>query len=332
MIIKSYEFNKINIFKNRYILFYGKNDGLKDEKISEIISLDKKNKVFKYDEKELLENKENFYENILSGSLFENKKLIIINRATDKILPIIDYLKNNENIKDTFILNANILDKKSKLRSTFEKDKNLLCIAFYPDNDETLAKLTKSFLSHKKILMSSENINLIISKCSNDRGTLRNELEKIEIFAQNKRKIETLEIMKLINLSENYSINELIDTCLSKNKKKTINILNENNFVIEDCIIMIRTFMNKSKRILKLLNDYQEIKDLNEVITNAKPPIFWKDKDIVKQQLRNWTPEKMCQIIYNLNKIELQIKKGGLNALNVGTDFILEQSSLETNN
>ena len=332
MIIKYYEVNKINISKNRYILFYGKNDGLKSEKNSEIISLNRENKVFKYDEKEILENKENFYENILSGSLFENKKLIIISRATDKILPIIDYLKNNENIKDTFILNASILDKKSKLRSTFEKDKKFICVAFYPDNNETLAKLTKNFLSHKKILMSSENVNLIINKCGNDRGNLKNELEKIEIFAQNKKKIETLEIMKLINLSENYSINELIDTCLSKNKRKTINILNENNFVIEDCIIIIRTFMNKSKRILKLLNDYQENKDLNKVISNAKPPIFWKDKDIVKQQLKNWTPEKISQIIYNLNKIELQIKKGGLNALNVVTDFILEQSSLETNN
>ena len=138
--------------------------------------------------------------------------------------------------------------------------------------------------------------------------------------------------MKLINLSENHSINELADTCLSKNKRKTINILSENNYGRDDSMLIIRTFLNKSKKLLNLLNDYEINKDLNKTVLNAKPPIFWKDKDIIKQQLKIWKPKKIKEFIYNLNKLETQVKKASLNPLYLISDFILDVSSSETNN
>ena len=135
------------------------------------------------------------------------------------------------------------------------------------------------------------------------------------------------DLIQLTNLTENFSVNELIDVCLSKNKKKTTNILNENNFGAEDCILIIRTFLNKSKRLLNLLNDYKINKDLDKTIMNARPPIFWKDKDVVKQQIKNWTPEKIKEIIYNLNQLETHVKKISFNPLNLVLNFILEKLS-----
>ena len=332
MIIKYSELNRIDSKIYNFVLLHGKNEGLKNEKISEFILKSKNSKIFKYDEKEIIENSENFYDNILNGSLFDSGKLIIINRSSDKLMSILEPLFNKNFIDITLLINADILDKKSKLRAYFEKNKKLISAAFYPDTNETLINLTKNFFNKIKIPMSFENINIIVNKCAGDRNYLKNELKKISLFVRNKKHIETDDLMKLINLTENFSINELIDMCLSKNKRKTINILNENNFGTEDSILIIRTFLNKSKRLLNLLYDYKINKDLNKTIMNAKPPIFWKDKEVIKLQIKNWTPEKIKEVIYNLNKLEVQVKKISFNQLHLISDFILDKSSLNINN
>ena len=330
MIIKSFEINKINFDQNKLVLFYGKNEGFKNEATNNLIK--EKDEVTKYEEKEVLENINDFIESILSKSLFESEKIIIIKRATDKILKIIDEIdsKNIEDIK--IIFNADNLEKKSKLRSLFEKDKKYICVPFYPDTDQTLSKLTYNFLKKKNILISQSNINLIVNKCNGDRETLLNELNKIEYFSKNGKKITSENIAKLTNLIENHSISELIDNCLAKNKKKIVNILNENNFSNEDCILITRTFLNKAKKILKLSSEFQNNKNIDLTISSAKPPIFWKDKEIIKQQIYKWTPENIKQLIYKLSEIELLIKKNINNSINLITDFILNQASSNTNN
>ena len=332
MILKSHEISKINLKKNNLVLFYGKNEGLKIEEISKIISTNLDKDILNYEEKEILENQNNFIENILSKSLFEKEKIIIIKRATDKILKIIDDIitKNLEDL--TIIINADILEKKSKLRSFFEKDKKLICVPFYPDNEQTLSKLAYNFLRDKKISISSSNINLIVNKCSGDRETLINELQKIEYFSKNGKKIDSENISKLINLIENHSVSELVDNCLAKNNKKIINILNENNFSNEDCIMIIRSFLIKAKKLLILSTTFEINKNIDLTISSAKPPIFWKEKEITKQQIYKWKPEYIRKLIYSLSEIELQIKKNINNSINLITDFILIQSSAETSN
>ena len=330
MILKTFELNKIEDSTIFYLL-YGKNEGLKAECINEILKKDN-GKIFRYEERELKDETESFYENILSGSLFENNKVIIINRASDKIYEVIQNLidRNINNIK--IILNAGILETKSKLRSLFEKNKNLVCIPTYPDNRDTLSRLITFFLKKENISISQQNINLIINKCNGDRNSLNNELNKIKNYSKNKKKITSAEILKLINLSENYALSELIDNCLAKNKSKTINILNENNYNAEDSIVILRTFLSKAKRILKLAIQLDLNKDINKTINSAKPPIFWKEKEIVRVQLEKWKPNKIEDLIKDLNDIELKIKQNYNYSILIITNFILEQSLTKINN
>ena len=330
MILKSYEINKVNQSINHLILFYGKNDSLKNEAI-EILNKDKNN-ILNYEEKEILDNENNFIETILSKSLFDPQKFIVIKRSTDKILKIIENLQQKNLEGTTIILNSEILEKKSKLRSFFEKNKKLVCVPFYPDNDQTLSKLAYNFLREKKISISSSNINLIVNKCSGDRETLINELQKIELFGKNGKQINSNSISKLINLSENHSISELIDNCLAQNKRKIISILNENNFSNEDCIMIVRSFLIKSKKLLALSKTFETNKNIDLTISSAKPPIFWKEKEITKQQILKWSSKNIKQLIYSLSETELQIKKNINNSINLITDFILFQSSSTTNN
>ena len=238
--------------------------------------------------------------------------------------------KNNKDI--IIIVISDNLEKKSKLRSFFEKEKNCICVPFYPDNEQTLSKLANNFFREKKILLSSADINTIINKSAGDRENLYNELKKVEFYVANGKKISSEKLAKLTNLIENHSISELVDNCLAKNKRKTTNILIENNFNNEDCVIITRIFLNKFKKILKLSTEFQKHHNLDLTISTAKPPIFWKEKEITKQQILNWTPEKIKKTLYKIYDIELLIKKNYNNSINLVTDFILNQVSSKTNN
>ena len=329
MIKKSFEFNKIDNNQKNFFLFYGKNEELKVQATNYLIN---KNTIFfSYEEKEILDNKENFLENMLTKSLFEQEKVIIIKRATDKILKIIEEL-SVKNIHDiSLIINADTLEKKSKLRNFFEKHKKFICIAFYPDNEQTLNKLTLDILKSKKISISQENINFLVQRCNGDRKALLNELNKIEYFSKNGKKISEENLKKITNLFENHSISELIDNCLAKNKKKTIHILNENNFTSEDSILIVRTLLNKSKKLLKLADEYEINKNIELTISSAKPPIFWKDKEITKRQIEKWEKDKIKNLIYKINELELIIKKNLSISMNIIINFILEQLFSKTN-
>ena len=330
MILKNYDLDQINLEKNKIILLYGKNEGFKKETINKIIK--KVDKILNYEEKEILDYEDNFLESILSKSLFENRKIIIIKRTTDKIIKIIEKINVTNTDDLNIILNSENLEKKSKLRALFERSKQNVCIAFYPDNNQILSKLAFDFLKKRKISLSQNEINLIINKCSQDRENLKNELEKIEYFSKNGKKITSEIITRLVHLSENHSISELIDNCLAKNEKKIIDILNENNFAKEDGIIIIRTFLNKSKKILKLAKEYRINNNIDLTISSAKPPIFWKDKDIIKKQIYKWSPENILKLIYDLNDLELIMKQNFENSLNIVIDFILEHASTKTSN
>lgn len=326
MIIKYFELNKLDFNKSKIILLHGKNDGLKSEEVQKLQSKIKK-EIKYYEEKQIIENKEFFFSEILNRSLFESEKIIVIKRASEKIRSIIEELIEKKSIEDIFIIDCDTLDKKSKLRNFFEKDKkNLISVAFYPDTNETLSKIAHTFLRNKKISLSSSNINFIVNKCNGDRKSLNNELEKIELYKLNKKEINEQDLLKLINLNENHSVNELIDFCLAKNQKKTLDILNDNIFSNEDCIIITRTMLKKTKRLLKLIQDFKITKNLEKTINNAKPPIFWKEKEITKQQLNKWSDYKAQKLIVEINETELQLKRLPVNSINLVTNFLLEQS------
>ena len=324
MILKSYELDK-NI-NSKIFLFHGINEGQKEEIIEKKFKPLFGENLFKYLENEIFSDIDNFYNQVLSKSFFEKNKLIIIKDASDKIKNEIEVLKekNLDDIK--IILISNMLDKKSKLRNLFEKEKDLVSIAFYSDNNQTLSTITKTFFSKKNIPISQESINLIVSRANGDRKSLNNELSKIENFLKNKKKITIEEIYILTNLSENYSINELVDNCLAKNKDKILYIINENNFSFEDTIIIIRTFLAKAKRLIKLNQNMQIHKSIDQTIINFRPPIFWKDKELVKKQIKIWTLDKTYKLIDEINKIELNVKKNSINSLKILFDFILATS------
>ena len=326
MIVKSFELDTIKK-TNSFFLFYGENQGHKNEVIKSKFQIKYKESTYVYDENEVLINKENFFNDILSKSFFENEKLIIINRVTDKILDIVEELIKKD-IKDLIIiLNANLLEKKSKLRGLFEKSKEATCVPFYEDNSQTLSGITNNFFRLNKIPISQQTINLIVQRARGDRLNLSNELEKIKNYIGIKKKIDLTDILKLTNLAENYNVSELVDSCLSKNKKKTITIINENNYTLDDCILIIRTFLMKSKRLAKLSNEFKKTKNVDATILSSKPPIFWKEKEIVKQQLKSWSLIEVKNLIYRINEVELLIKKHNNNSISILFDFIIETAS-----
>ena len=309
MILKSFELNKLKLENYNFYLFYGDNEGLKEDTIKNFFVKKYQNKIHRYEEKEILDNIDDFYNNVFTKSFFDNEKLIVINRVSDKIREIVEELieKKIEDIQ--FILNSKNLEKKSTLRKIFEKEKSIVCIPFYEDNNQTLNAIISQFFRDKKIPISQQLINILIERSRGDRKNLNNELQKIENFSLNKKSINLQEIIKLTNLADNYSASELVDYSLAKNTRKTITILNENNYSDEDNIVVIRTLLTKIKRLLKIHELIDERNSIDQAISSFKPPIFWKDKPLVIQQARSWKKWELKNLIYKSNEIELLIKK-----------------------
>ncbi len=323
MIIKTYENEKLKKIKKNIFLFYGENDGYKNQVIKTVFIDNFDGNIERFDENEILSNFENFISGLINKSFFDNSKLILISRVSEKIIKVIDEIFERKINDVTIVLNASNLDKKSKLRSKFEKEKELVCVPFYKDDNRTLVQLANNFFKNNKISISQEIVNLIVERSSGDRINLNNELNKISLFLLSKEKISIDEVIKLTNLAENYSISELADNCLSKNIKKINKIFNENIFSIDDCILIIRTLLSKSKRLLEIKKINNSNKNIEEIISNYKPPIFWKDKEIVKNQASKWTLKDTEKLIYKIHDIELMVKKNYYNSLNIVSDFIL---------
>ena len=330
MIIKNFDLDKIDLKNFNLFLFYGDNQGFKDE-IVEKICQQKNLKKTLYFEKEVLSNIENFLNSISTKSFFENEKIIVIKNATDKLKEIINDIYELQNPDITVILISDLLEKKSKLRNFFEKTNNVICIPFYPDEHKNLNMIANNFFKKKGIKISQQTINLIIDRANQSRQHLNNELKKIENFALNKKEIRDVDIIKLTNLGKNYEISELVETCLAKNRNKLLKIMNENHFSNEDVILILRIFLTKTKRLLNLAVNSKPNKNFDEAISNFRPPIFWKEKPYVKQQLINWSESKLKKLIDEINEIELLSKKNSQISQSLLLNFIFENSKTVNN-
>ena len=326
MIIKTFEIDKKKFDKQNFFLVYGENEGLKKE----IIQTIKKNLngvVENFDETQINNDKQTFYEKIFNRSLFEKEKIIIINRCSEKIYDVIENIVEGKISDIKIILNASVLEKKSKLRNMFEKRSELVIVPTYKDTSVTLLEIAKKFFYNYKISVSQETINLLVNRCNGNRGHLKSELDKILVYMNDKKSVNLEEIYKLTNLSENYAINELVDTSLSKNAQRTSEIINESNYKSEEAIIILRTFLQKAKRLLNLYETHDGNLNYDNLVNNCVPPIFWKDKPIIKKQLEIWSKLKIKNLIMKINKTEIYIKKNSSISLMLVFNFIYETSN-----
>jgi DNA polymerase-3 subunit delta len=323
MIVKSFHLSNVNVYDFNYYLFYGENEGHKNELINEIFKKKIKGDMFNYEESWILINKDEFLTDLFNKSFFENDKLIIINRATDKILELIEeiFKKEPEGIK--CILNAHILDKRSKLRSFFEKEKKIIISAFYNDNEISIKNYVFNFLKKNDLRLSNEIINLLIEKTNSNRQILKNELEKLKNLIITKKKINPVDIAKLVKNSDGDNFFELIDFFLLKDKNRLQKILNEINLSSDNTINIVRILLLRIKKLIRIKEIIKSNnQDIEKILNSYKPPIFWKEKEIIKKQIDINSLDNLnefTKIIFNLEKI---IKKYPDNALKFMLNFL----------
>ena len=315
MILKSYEIQKklLGFFKCNIFLFYGENQGLKKEiKKSIIEKIKKEHSSVEQQtiyESDISGSEENFYTSIYSGSLFSQKKIITINNCTDKILNQMESIVEKD-LEDTFlILFSDILEKKSKLRSFFEKEKKTICVACYLDNDRDLEIVATKKFRENKIILSRELINLLIEKSNNDRGNLNNEIEKIISYSLNKKNLNIDEIKLLINFSGEHKADNFINECLSGNIIQYKKILNDLYIDSVNHIYILRVLNNKIDKLVKMKELEKNYNDLDSLINSSKPPIFWKEKPTIKKQLTVWSFNELKKIVKEINNTEALCKK-----------------------
>ena len=330
MIVKSYELkkNRLSLLSNNFFLLYGENVGLKKD-IKNFISNQIKEKDDKVEvsslyENEILDNKDDFFNLVYSGSLFAKKKIILVQESTDKIIEIIKdtHEKYSEDIYLIFF--SGILDKKSKLRTFFEKEKKLICIPCYLDSEKDLSIIAQVELKKNNITLSRESINLLVEKSNSDRNNLRNEIEKIIAYSLNKEKIDIDEIQSLINFSGDYKSDILVNECLSGNTSQYKKIISELYVNTINQVLLLRILSNKIHRLLKIKELAAETSNLDNLINTCKPPIFWKEKPIVKKQLTIWSLNDLKKTISDINNTEILCKKNPQISNSIFFNFFLE--------
>ena len=315
MIVKSYEVQKnlSNLLKYNFFLLYGENVGLKKDIIESIKISSKKNddsiEILSFYENEILENEENLYNSIYSGSLFGSKKIVNIYEASDKIFKKISDICDKDPANTCLIISSNILDKKSKLRNFFEKNTKTVCIPCYLDSEKDLAIIAYAEFRKNKITLPKEAINILVEKSNADRNNLKNEIEKIKAYTLNKKNLDLDEIKKIINFSGDYKSDILVNECLCGNILQYKKILSEIYVNAVNQILLLRILNNKIQRLLKIKEQESESNNLDNIINTSKPAIFWKEKSIVKKQLSIWTLEDLKKMIDDTTNAELECKK-----------------------
>ena len=315
MLLKSHELNlkTKDFLKNKIILLYGENQDLIKDINEQIINKFSNKREFSkiFFEDDILKNPENITNYYLNGSLFDNNEtLSIIKNCSDKILEIINKIKNNIN-NNTIILNSEILLKNSKLRQFGEYDKLAICIPCYQETKLDIKRFLTQQLQINKSPLSETQIEVIINSSSLKRSKIKEVIEKINLYKNSEQITDQVidEICTDVDLKKN---EEIIDILLSKNEKNINEFISnmsnyEKNFI--EIIIILRSF------IIKILDIQKNNKNLSidEKIEKHKPPIFWKDKDRIKNILKIWNTSSLEKFLSNLNIIETEFKRNDLN-------------------
>ena len=316
----------INILKNNILLFYGENLGLKND-FKKKLELNNSNAiVVKFTQEELLKNQNYFVENLLNMSLFSEEKIYFVEQVNDKILELIENLKDKIDDQKIYLF-GEILDKKSKLRSEFEKSKELGIVACYNDNEINIKKIILERLKGYEGL-STMSMNLIIENSNLDRAKLNNELDKIETFFIN-RKIINSELIKLLNINENDNFNMLKDAVLTGNNKYTNKLLSDTNIENDKTFF----YMNSINQRLFTLKELLSIKNksVEQALSNFKPPIFWKDKPQVIEQARKLNKNKIKNILRKTFDLEIKFKSNSVLNKNVAFKKLLVDICAQAN-
>ena len=316
----------INILKNNILLFYGENLGLKNDLKKKLMLNNSNAVVVRLTQEELLRNQNYFIENLLNMSLFSEEKIYFIEQVNDKILELIEDMRDKLDDQKIYLF-GEILDKKSKLRSEFEKSKKLGIVACYNDNEINIKKIILERLKGYEGL-SPININLIIENSNLDRAKLNNELEKIETFFVS-RKIINSELIKLLNINVNDNFNMLKDAALTGNNKNTNKLLSDTNIENDKTFF----YINSINQRLFILNELFSIKNKSvaQSLSNLKPPIFWKDKPHIIEQARKWNKNKINNILRKTFDLEIKFKSNSILNKNVAFKKLLVDICAQAN-
>ena len=305
MIIKSYiAETDPKIFNYKILLIYGPNLGQKIEFKEKIKKNFKESEIFYYSQDDVLKSQEAVFTNLFNTSLFEKDKIFIINQCNDKILEFFENIEVRLNDQKIFFF-ADLLDKKSKLRSKIEKSKDKVAIACYEDNEMTLKKIIQEKLKNYKGL-STENINLLVDNCALDRMKLNNEIDKVITYFE-KKELNTLELQQILNIKSNDDFNKLKDSAINGDKFNTNKLLND-TIVESEKNIFYLSLINQRLTRIKETKKLLEKNNLETAVNMLKPPIFWKDKPIFLNQFNKWDTNKINRALNKTYNLEILIK------------------------
>ena len=320
MILKSYiiEKNESTLDDYKSILIYGENQGLREELKNIIKKKNTDSEIINLFQDEIINNKNILFDETNNVSLFSTKKIIFVHEATDKIFNQIEEILAKPINDLKIIVLANTLEKKTKLRNIYEKNKKFAVVPCYLDNEMTLSFYINKRLKNVKGV-NQEIINLLINNSNSDRKAISNEIKKIVSYGS-KKEINYETVQKLINIKSDTAFSKIRDASLTGDKKKVNQLLSEVEFRNEDIFMYLYSLNTRVLKLYEIHNINKDVRDIELSIETLKMKIFWKDKPIFINQLKKWDIEKLQKILLKIGNIEQSLKTDS----NIRNDIVLK--------
>lgn len=320
MIVKSYiiEKNESTLDDYKSVLIYGENQGLREDLKNIIKKKNTDSEIINLFQDEIINNKNILFDETNNVSLFSTKKIIFVHEATDKIFNQIEEILAKPINDLKIIVLANTLEKKTKLRNIYEKDKKFAVVPCYLDNEMTLSFYINKQLKNIKGV-NQEIINLLINNSNSDRKAISNEIKKIVSYGS-KKEINYETVQKLINIKSDTAFSKIRDASLTGDKKKVNQLLSEVEFRNEDIFMYLYSLNTRVLKLYEIHNINKDVRDIELSIETLKMKIFWKDKPIFINQLKKWDIEKLQKILLKIGNIEQSLKTDS----NIRNDIVLK--------
>ena len=335
-----YENNLRNKSKNVNIIFlYGTNTGLVDlmyKKTLEVLKVDTNDpfNVSKIDGNDFKNNPSILHDNINTLNVFSDKRLILldlmhisINKNLETIILEAVKIENNNYL---LLIRASDL-KISSFVKYFQNVNNAILVPCYEEKIETINSKISDLLFKHKISFKQDFVKNLVLKLSSNSLTNEMEIEKLDIFLTNNSYVTEEMIFTLLSKNDETNLNKIIENCSNGNTSVALSAF-ENTYENQTTsITLIRMFVNHFKLVEKILLLVKNYNDLNYVVENIRPPIFFKKKEFIIFQCKLWNLKLVKIILNRLIDLELRCKLDSSIEKTLLSQFLLSTSVLAKN-
>ncbi|MGY8985081.1 MAG: DNA polymerase III subunit delta [Sphingomonadales bacterium] len=303
------------------VLIYGPDEGLVRERAHRISKqvvedLSDPFNVVRPSLSQVIEEPSILLDELLSLSMVGGRRLVRLDGAEDKAYQGLEQALSGipkDGEKNLLVVTAGNLKPSSKIRKLFEGLEIAVTIACYADSSKDVEELIIEVLGANNLKADPQAISFLLNNLGSDRLISRSELEKIVLYAGDRidRVIKLEDVITLIGDSATLTLNDIASATTGGDLKRLDQLLERAQSQGENAIAIIRALSRRLQQFHLVKGLIEAGQPIDSAIGKLRPPLFFKEKDIFRNQLFLWSSQKLGKALLLLSDAELGCKTTG---------------------